>query len=144
MCSDQSASNYLAIMLLFSFKIQTFFQVSLKATLSLSYFYTIHVLFISVCMLIKVPTFVDTNLAANVEVISLSELMKVVSLATEALQNLSEHLFFPLLIPAAGMYALENCLSIVMFLLLYVWVGQDSGSLLSLAAHIVQKTYVSA
>jgi hypothetical protein len=36
-------------------------------------------------MFISVPTFVDSNLAAQVQVISLSEMMKVVSLATEAL-----------------------------------------------------------
>lgn len=69
------------------------------------------VLFICVCMFISVPTFVDSNLAAQVQVISLYEWMKVVSLATKALSNPLEHLFFPLFVPRAKMDALENCFS---------------------------------
>lgn len=66
-------------------------------------------------MFISVPTSVDGNLAVKVQVSSLSEQMKAVSLATEALSNLSEHLFFPLIIPAAEIYALENCHFILIF-----------------------------
>lgn len=44
-------------------------------------------MFICVVMFISVPTFVDSNLAEKVQVISLSELMKVVSLATESLRT---------------------------------------------------------